>query len=185
MDDRNGAIRSWWPMATILPSASAATRLQTVFKLARSWVTMKTVSPSVACNVLMSSSNSPPRWDRDRMSVRQETRWRDRAREPAPARPASSFRRTARKETCRRPWRQADHFKLGGRNLIHQRVGKGPASRASETRRFAAPSVTRKARPVETGCPSGYRRCEDCGHGCCRYRLQRPRCGHSVSEEVR
>src|ERR1700693_1651060 len=46
-------------MATILPSASAATRSQTVFRLARSWVTMNTVSPSVFCNVLIRTSKSP------------------------------------------------------------------------------------------------------------------------------
>ena len=47
------------PIAMTLPSASAAMRSQTVRRLSRSCVTMKTVSPSVCCSVRISSSKSP------------------------------------------------------------------------------------------------------------------------------
>lgn len=43
----------------ILPSARAATRSQTVVRLARSWVTMNTVRPRVFCRVPISASKSP------------------------------------------------------------------------------------------------------------------------------
>ncbi len=47
------------PAAITLWSAKTAMRSQTVCRLSRSWVTMKTVSPKVRCKVAISVSNSP------------------------------------------------------------------------------------------------------------------------------
>ena len=47
------------PAAITLPSANTAMRSQTVCRLSRSWVTMKTVRPKVRCKVAISVSNSP------------------------------------------------------------------------------------------------------------------------------
>src|ERR1700723_3220927 len=47
------------PAAMILPFPKTAIRSQAVYRLSKSWVTMKTVSPKVRCRVRTSSSKSP------------------------------------------------------------------------------------------------------------------------------
>src|SRR5215475_6072096 len=47
------------PAAMILPFPKTAMRSQAVYRLSRSWVTMKTVRPKVRCRVRTSSSKSP------------------------------------------------------------------------------------------------------------------------------
>src|SRR5271169_5426936 len=109
-------------MATILPSASAATRSQTVLRLARSWVTMNTVSPSVFCKVLIRASKSPAAiGSRPDVGSSRNTI----AGSSASARQRHALGHAARQ--FRRKFvavlrQQPDHFKLGGGDLIHQRL---------------------------------------------------------------
>ena len=46
------------PSATTRPAARTAIRLQTLCRLSRSWVTMKTVNPKVRCRVRIRSSKA-------------------------------------------------------------------------------------------------------------------------------
>jgi hypothetical protein len=108
-------------MATILPSANAATRSQTVVRLARSWVTMNTVSPRVFCKVLIRASKSPAA-----IGSRPEvgsSRNQDRRIEREGARQRHALGHAARQlgwifVGVLRP--QSNHLELGDRDLVHQ-----------------------------------------------------------------
>ena len=109
-------------MATILPSASAATRSQTVFRLARSWVTMNTVSPSVFCSVLIRASKSPaaigssPEVGSSRNTIAGSSA-SARASATRLVMPPDSSDGNLSPSSGSKP----DHFELGGGDLVHQR----------------------------------------------------------------
>ena len=106
------------PMATILPPASAATRSQTVLRLARSWVTMNTVRPSVFCSVLIKIAGGNRIEPRGRL-VQEDDRGieRQRAGQRHPlGHAARQFGWKLVAVLCGKP----DHFKLGVGDLVHQ-----------------------------------------------------------------
>ena len=134
-------------------------RSQTVLRLSRSWVIMKTVSPSVCCK-RPDQGVEIRRGDRIETGGRfvEKDDLRDRAPARAPAPRAWSCRRTVRREICWRRRRQPDHFELGDGHFVASEIaGDVQIFRASEIARSPAPSVTRTARPAGTGCRSGGR----------------------------
>ena len=142
------------PTSTILPSESAATRSQTVCRLSRSWVTIKTVRPSVCCSVVISTSKSPaeigssPEVGSSRNTISGS---RASAR-PAPR--AWSSRPTARTGTCCGRPAIGQPFRVWLSRVHRARSRKSPNSRALETAHFAGRSARKTTHPAETRCPN-------------------------------
>ena len=122
-DAREASIASMVPMATTLPSASAAMRSQTVCRLSRSCVTMNTVGPSVCCSVSMSASKSPAAiGSRPEVGSSRKTISGSSASARASADALGHAAGQLRGKLVAVGGRQPHHLELGERHLSHQRL---------------------------------------------------------------
>jgi len=82
---------------------------------------MNTVNPSVFCSVLINTSNSPAAIGSRPEVGSSEIRWRIERERRASATRLSSARQFGG-ELVAVFGHEADHFELGGRDLVHQRL---------------------------------------------------------------
>ena len=116
-------------------------------RLARSWVTMNTVRPSVFCRVPMSSSKSPAAIGSSPRSVRPGTRSRI-ERERARQRHALVMPPESSDGNLSASCSASRQSQVGDRDPVHQVLRQRMGSRA-EFPRFAERSARRTARPLE------------------------------------